>query len=152
MRRLILGAALLALTTPALSQSYDQYRDDGRSSYNDSRDWGGYRDDRDIGRDRDGDGDYDLRDRYLAQQRDEYRDDRDDRDDRRDRDNYRQSSHGLVTGGYLPRGFRASWIANPWKYNLPAAPRGTHWIIVRHDALLIRNNDSRILRVARNSV
>ena len=156
MRRLILGTALLALAAPALAQDYGDYRRDDRPAYGD-RDRGSYDydrgDDNGRGYDYDRDGDYDARDRYYAE-----RDvDRDGDYDRRDRylagqRDYRGS--GWSVGRAVPAqlNYSGSWIVNPWKFGLPQAPRYTHWVRVRSDALLVRNRDRVILRVVRNAV
>ena len=130
MRSLIFGAALLAVASPALAQDYRGY---DRPSY-DRSDRGDY----------DRDGDHDRRDRYLAA-RDVDRDGDYDRRDRylagRDRD-YR---------GYSDRAYASgSWIANPYKFGLPRAPRYTHWVRARTDALLVRDRDRKVIRVVRN--
>lgn len=159
MRSLIFGVALLAIASPALAQDYRNYGGYDRDSYSNgySRDYdrdGDYdRRDRALAsRDYDRDGDIDSRDRYLAV-RDIDRDGDYDRRDRylgRDRD-YR-GGYGWSVGRAVPahQNVTGSWIVNPHRFGLPRAPRYTHWVRARSDALLVRNRDRVILRVVRD--
>jgi len=54
-------------------------------------------------------------------------------------------------GGFLPRSYWGEryWVGRPVAYGLPYAARGTRWIRVGPDALLIRSYDGSVVRVAR---
>ncbi|QXQ05445.1 DUF1090 family protein [Sphingosinicellaceae bacterium] len=54
-------------------------------------------------------------------------------------------------GGFLPRSYWGEryWVARPVAYGLPYAGPGTRWIRVGPDALLIRNFNGSVIRVAR---
>ena len=56
-----------------------------------------------------------------------------------------------AVGGFLPRSYWGEryWVARPVAYGLPYAGPGTRWIRVGPDALLIRNFNGSVIRVAR---
>ncbi len=155
MRKLILGATLLALASPVLAQDYSAGGYDNRSGYGDDRrdyDRDGDIDQRDLylqGRDIDRDGDYDARDRYLESARgDRGYADRG-YNDRGYADRRYDERATWTTGRILPSRYAAgaAWIVHPGRYGLPIAPRYTHWVRVRDNAVLVRNSDRRVLRV-----
>lgn len=171
MRTLVLGAALLALATPALAQRYDapdygydrdyDARDHDRDGDVDARDRRfeirndgfGDRDERRY--DFDNDGDVDARDNYL---RDSYS-----RNDGRGYGNnggYYNGYHGgyngvvdwrPVVGRIAPRKFLRDgrYMPNPRRYGLPYAPHGTSWVRLHKYAGLIRDRDRVVIRVIR---
>jgi Ni/Co efflux regulator RcnB len=166
MRRLILGAALLSsFAAPALAQDYNNQGPDrvyeGRDSNRDSNGYGyDRRDDRsdrspgaydpsDLPPPPPGSPGYDARDvaRYDAQRAQYERDHAQYRRDSREWQERYGSSDSLEPGRVLPADVQRSWIANPYRYGLPRAARGTHWIAINDDGLLIRNYDRVILRV-----
>ena len=56
-----------------------------------------------------------------------------------------------AVGGFLPRSYWGEryWVGRPLAYGLPNAWRGTRWVRVGPDALLIRVYDGSVVRVAR---
>lgn len=147
MRKIVLSILLLtSIAAPALAQDRREYRDDRREERQD------YRDDRRE---------------FREDRRDARRDAREDfRDDRRE---YRQQERfGRYRGGafYYPAGYayryygpgvrvprayftERYYIGRPDFYRLPAAWRGTRWIRVGGDALLIRRYDGVVVRSVR---
>jgi len=55
-------------------------------------------------------------------------------------------------GATLPGFFRAQsyWLSSPSRYGLRPAPRGTRWVRVDDDALLVSNRTGRVIEVRRN--
>ena len=157
MNRLILAAATLAtLAAPLAAQAdpgdynrdrQDWHREhDGEHRDGDRRDW--HDDRRDAHDDR----------RDWHDDRHEWRDDRraEWRAERRyDAGRfYYPRGYGYRTwavGGFLPRPYWGEryWIGRPVAYGLPYALRGTRWVRVGPDALLIRVYDGAVVRVAR---
>lgn len=173
LRKIILAAlAATTLAGPALAQtSYGELRRDreeirqGRAELRDDLRRGDYREYREDRRE-------------LAEDRREYREDRRDfrrdrdwrhgrdwRNDRRtdwrwDGNRHRERWYGYPRGyayrpygvGYaVPRGYWGNryWIARPDYYRLPPAWRGTRWVRVGPDALLIRIGDGFVVRAVR---
>ncbi len=113
----------------------------------------------------------DIRDRRdnrrdIRDDRRDFRDDRrgDYRDDRRaewraerryDAGRYYYprgySYRAWTVGGFLPRSYWGEryWVGAPVNYGLPYALRGTRWVRVGPDALLIRTYNGTVLRVVR---
>lgn len=164
MRTLMLGAALLALATPALAQRYDAPDYDGDRGYS-ARDYDRdgdvdaydrqYRDARSNERygDIDDDGDIDARDYALR--------DRSVRDD--NRGGYADNGRGYtndyrsgndwrpVAGRVAPRRFlrEGQYLPSPRRAGLPYAPAGSRWIRLHKFAGLVRDRDRVVIRVIR---
>ncbi|GGE18897.1 hypothetical protein GCM10011529_26730 [Polymorphobacter glacialis] len=169
MRKLLLaGITALMMAGPVLADDRDGRGDDRRD---DRREW---RDDRrDEWRDERRDDRSDYRRDVRDDRRDYWRDARDDRrDDRRDyrndyRRDYRWSGNRYRGPAYMhPRGYGYRswgvgyrvpqayygdryWIGNPGQYRLPPAYRGTRWVRVGPDALLISRINGQVLQAVR---
>ena len=177
MRKLILAtAALASLAAPLAAQTPGDLRDDRRDvrherhELNDARAEGDRLEVRDERHDL-----RDARDQLRDDRRERFDDRRDRFDDRRDdrhewRDGrgaewraerrysagryYYPRGYGYrawAVGGFLPRSYWGEryWVGRPLAYGLPNAWRGTRWVRVGPDALLIRVYDGSVVRVAR---
>lgn len=177
MRRLFLATATFAtLVAPLAAQAYPgEIRDDRREIRQEARELNRaqLRGDRgDIREQRE-----DLRD-ARREYREDVRDRRGDRDGYRgDRAGYRGERYGngrpewradrrysagryyyprghnyraWAVGGYIPRAYWGEryWV-RPASYGLPFAARGTRWVRVGPDALLIRTYNGSVVRVVR---
>ena len=168
MNRLILAAvAATALAGPAIAAPGWDRHDDRRELQADRRELRGDLRRGDLGEYRRDHAEYRRDVRDFREDRRDWRDDRRDwRNDRRtdwrwSGDRYRERWHGYPRGfAYRPYGVGVAlpraywgdryWIARPDYFRLPPAWRGTRWVRVGPDALLIRLADGFVVRAVRS--
>lgn len=155
MRKLIIIGLIAATAMPAtaMAQSRGEVQrsqQDVREEQRELRDAQRYGDRGDVREER----------RDVREARQELREDwRDYRD--RNRNVYRQGRYTaprghafrpVAVGHGLNRAFYGQryWIADPYRYRLPAAGSNRHWVRYGNDVLLVNMRDGRVLTVHRN--
>ena len=158
---LIAATAVTGIAAPASAQSRGELRRDRADIREEQRELnrayarGDRRDIRDERRD-------------VREARQEYREDlRDRRYGRNDWNDYRRTNRGLYARGNWNAPFRYNtfragvriqptfygqryWIADPWRYRLPAARAGARWVRHYDDVLLVDYRRGIVLDVIRN--